>query len=226
MFQLGDFSGLLRHTGLMGRLLGYTRVSTGGQDPRLQEDALRAAGVEDRDIFRDVISGRRAAQQRPGMTRLLEYVTAGDVVVVWRIDRLGRSLRDLLDTVVLLRDQGVEIRSLSDGIDSTTVLGRMQINLLTTLAEYERELNAERVKAGIAAAKARGTRFGRPPNDPGVVADKLETAMTYRSRGLTAAAAASRVGWSRTTFYRHMQAAGLDRTPAQPGHSSSVDAQG
>lgn len=191
----------------MGRLLGYTRVSTGGQDARLQVDALVAAGVEDRDIFPDVVSGRRTAKDRPGMRRLLDIVRPGDVVVVWRIDRLGRSLRDLLDTVTLLRDQGVEIRSLSDGIDSTTALGRMQINLLTTLAEYERELNAERVAAGIAAARARGVRLGRPPLDPKVVADKLETALIYRSRGLTAAEAARRVGWTRATFYRHLRAA-------------------
>lgn len=198
----------------MGRLLGYTRVSTGGQDARLQVDALLVAGVEDRDIFPDVISGRRTAKDRPGMRRLLDTIRPGDVVVVWRIDRLGRSLRDLLDTVTVLRDQGVEIRSLSDGIDSTTALGRMQINLLTTLAEYERELNAERVAAGIAAARARGVRLGRPPLDPAVVADKLETALIYRSRGLTAAEAARRVGWARPTFYRHLKAA--EQAHAQP----------
>ena len=188
------------------RLLGYTRVSTAIQDAQLQRDALAEAGVQRRDVFSDVTSGSRTAIERPGMKRLLDYVESGDTVVVWRIDRLGRSLIDVLNTVNLLRDQGVKIQSLSDGIDPETSTGRLMLGMLATLAEYERELITERVNAGIAAAKQNGTRFGRPPIDPAVIAEKLEIAQGARKKGRTAIEAASLVGWSRATLYRHQQA--------------------
>ena len=189
------------------RHLGYTRVSTASQDAQLQLDALVDSGVQKRDVFADVTSGSRAAIERPGMKRLLDYVEPGDTVVVWRIDRLGRSLIDVLNTVNLLRDKGVKIRSLSDGIDPETTSGRLMLGMLATLAEYERELITERVNAGIAAAKQNGTRFGRPPVDPAVIAEKLDIAQGAREKGRTAAEAASLVGWSRATLYRHQQAA-------------------
>lgn len=116
------------------RQLGYTRVSTTSQDARLQLDALAGVGVEVRDVFSDVTSGSRAAIQRPGMKKLLEYAQAGDTVVVWRIDRLGRSLIDVLNTVSLLRERGVKVRSISDGIDPETASGRMLLGMLATLA--------------------------------------------------------------------------------------------
>ena len=189
------------------RHLGYTRVSTASQDAQLQLDALVDSGVQKRDVFSDVTSGSRAAIERPGMKRLMDYVEPGDTVVVWRIDRLGRSLIDVLNTVNLLRDKGVKIRSLSDGIDPETTSGRLMLGMLATLAEYERELITERVNAGIAAAKQNGTRFGRPPVDPAVIAEKLDIAQDARRKGRTAAEAASLVGWSRATLYRHQQAA-------------------
>ncbi|MDN5746684.1 MAG: recombinase family protein [Nocardioidaceae bacterium] len=189
------------------RLLGYTRVSTATQDAQLQLDALVGAGVQKRDIFSDVTSGSRTAIERPGMKHLLDYAEDGDTVVVWRIDRLGRSLIDVLSTVTLLREQGVKIRSVSDGIDPETSSGRMMLGMLATLAEYERELITERVNAGIAAAKQNGTRFGRPYVDPAVVAEKLEIATDARTKGRTAEDAARLVGWSRATLYRHQQAA-------------------
>lgn len=188
------------------RLLGYTRVSTASQDAQLQLDALVNAGVQKRDVFADVTSGSRTAIERPGMKRLLDYLESGDTVVVWRIDRLGRSLIDVLNTVNLLRDQGVKIQSLSDGIDPETTTGRLMLGMLATLAEYERELITERVNAGIAAAKQNGTRFGRPPIEPAVIAEKLKIAQDARKKGRTAAEAASLVGWSRATLYRHQQA--------------------
>lgn len=196
----------MSHTCLM-RHLGYTRVSTATQDAQLQLDALLGAGVQKRDVFSDVTSGSRAAIERPGMKRLLDYVEDGDTVVVWRIDRLGRSLIDVLNTVNLLREQGVKIQSLSDGIDPETTSGRLMLGMLATLAEYERELIIERVNAGIAAAKQSGTRFGRPPVDPAVIAEKLEVAQDARAKGRTAEQAARLVGWSRATLYRHQQAA-------------------
>lgn len=186
------------------RLLGYTRVSTASQDAQLQLDALVDSGVQKRDVFADVTSGSRTAIERPGMKRLLDYAESGDTVVVWRIDRLGRSLIDVLNTVNLMRDKGVKIKSLSDGIDPETTSGRL---MLATLAEYERELITERVNAGIAAAKQSGTRFGRPPVDPAVIAEKLDIARDARAKGRTAEEAARLVGWSRATLYRHQQAA-------------------
>ena len=189
------------------RHLGYTRVSTATQDAQLQLDALLGAGVQKRDVFSDVTSGSRTAIERPRMKRLLDYAEEGDTVVVWRIDRLGRSLIDVLNTVNLLRDQGVKIRSLSDGIDPETTSGRLMLGMLATLAEYERELIIERVNAGIAAAKQSGTRFGRPPVDPAVIAEKLAIAQDARAKGRTSEQAARLVGWSRATLYRHQHAA-------------------
>lgn len=187
------------------RLIGYTRVSTTNQDAQLQLDALVGAGVQKRDVFADVTSGNKVAAERPGMKKLLEYAEAGDTVVVWRVDRLGRSLIDVLSTVNLLRERGIQVRSVSDGIDPATSTGRLMLNLLATLAEYERELILERVTAGIAAARENGTRFGRPVADPSVIADKLAIAAEERAKGRTAAEAARLVGWSRATLYRHQQ---------------------
>lgn len=137
----------------------------------MQLDALVDAGVQKRDVFADVTSGSKAAIERPGMKKLLAYLEPGDTVVVWRVDRLGRSLIDVLNTVNLLRERGVYLRSISDGIDPTSTSGRLMLNMLATLAEYERELIVERVNAGIAAARQGGTRFGRPLSDPLVIAE-------------------------------------------------------
>lgn len=188
------------------RQLGYTRVSTSSQDAQLQLDALLDAGVQKRDVFADVTSGSKAAIERPGMKKLLEYAQPGDTLVVWRVDRLGRSLIDVLNTVNLLRDREVQVRSISDGIDPATSTGRLMLNMLATLAEYERELIVERVTAGIAVARENGTRFGRPLADPAVIADKLSIATDARAKGRTAEDAARLVGWSRATLYRHQQA--------------------
>ncbi|MGH3800436.1 MAG: recombinase family protein [Pseudonocardiaceae bacterium] len=189
------------------RLLGYTRVSTTAQDARLQLDALAAAGVQARDVFSDITSGSRAGVERPAMSKLLAYAERGDVVVVWRIDRLGRSLLDVLSTVNLLRDKGVDVRSVSDGIDPATTNGRLMLGMLATLAEYERELITERVNAGIAAARESGTRFGRPRVDPREITEKLTVAAEARAKGRTAEQAARLVGWSRATLYRYQAAA-------------------
>jgi DNA invertase Pin-like site-specific DNA recombinase len=194
------------------RQIGYTRVSTAGQDAQLQLDALVDVGVQKRDVFADVTSGSKTAIERPGMAKLLEYAEAGDTVIVWRIDRLGRSLIDVLNTVELLRGRGIHVRSLSDGIDPATSTGRLMLHMLATLAEYERELIVERVNAGIAAARESGTRFGRPPVNPDIIAEKLAIVAEARARGRTAAEAAALVGWSRATLYRH-QTRSTARTP-------------
>lgn len=189
-------------------------MSTSSQDAQLQLDALVAAGVQKRDVFADVTSGSKNAIDRPGMRKLLEYAEPGDTVVVWRVDRLGRSLIDVLNTVNLLRERDVKVKSISDGIDPSTSTGRLMLNMLATLAEYERELIVERVNAGIAAARAGGTRFGRPPLDANDVADKLAIVNDARAKGRTAADAARLVGWSRATLYRHQQSFAENRGTA------------
>ena len=193
-------------------LLGYTRVSTQLQDPALQRDALLAAGVRDDRIFADVITGASGAADRPAWAKLVDYAREGDTVVVWRIDRLGRSLLDVLQTVTNLQARGIAVRSISDGIDPTTPTGRLMLGMLATLAEYERELIRERVVAGVAAAKARGVKLGRPAEDPDTVAAKLAVVReAIATQGKSAARAAAMVGWSRSTFYRHGGPARLDR---------------
>ena len=117
------------------------------------------------------------------------------------------TLIDVLNTVNHLRDAGINVRSVSDGIDPATTTGRLMLNMLATLAEYERELIIERVNAGIAVARTAGTTFGRPVSDPALVAQKLEIVATARNEGATAHAAAQLVGWSRATLYRHKSGA-------------------
>lgn len=142
----------------MGHLLGYARVSTTGQDPALQSDALSAAGSS--RVYVDVASGSR--DDRPQLAALLERVDAGDTVVVWRLDRLGRSLRHLVDTVTTLGERGVGFRSLQESIDTTTAGGRLVFHVFAALAEFERDLIRDRTVAGLDAALARGRRGGRP----------------------------------------------------------------
>ena len=199
------------------RLLGDTRVSTAAQDAQLQQDALVADGVQQRDVFAAVTSSSKTAATRPGTRRLLDYAQAGDTVVVWRIDRLGRSLIHVLNIVNGLRDSGLAVRSISDGIDPATSTGRLMLNMLATLAEYERELIVERVNAGITASRAAGTPFGRPPSDPNVIEDKLSIVAQARAAGKTAAQAAELVGWSRATLYRQQQAQLQTRAHARSG---------
>src|SRR3954447_18810809 len=139
-------------------LVGYVRVSTADerQSTDLQRDALRAAGVDERHVHEDRASGGR--DDRPGLKACLEYLTSGDVLVVWRLDRLGRSLPHLVRIVADLRARGVGLRSLSETIDTTTATGELVFHLLASLAQYERE----RVVAGLEAARRRGRRGGRP----------------------------------------------------------------
>jgi DNA invertase Pin-like site-specific DNA recombinase len=192
-------------------LLGYTRISTVHQDDQLQRDALLKAGVLSENIYADVVSGSKDVRTRPGMMKLLQFVRAEDTIVVWRIDRLGRSLLDVLATVADFRARGIQVHSISDGIDPSTTSGRLLLHMLSTLAEYERELIIERVNAGIAAARTSGAIFGRPLSDPELIAQKLTVVQAARAGGKSATAAAQLVGWSRATFYRHQ--AGLSPSP-------------
>jgi DNA invertase Pin-like site-specific DNA recombinase len=141
-------------------LIGYARVSTVDQDPALQLDALTAAGCE--RTYVDHASGTKA--DRPELAKAIDYARGGDVLVVWKLDRLGRSLQHLIAVTNDLRTRGVEFRSLTEGIDTTTAAGRMVFHFLGALAEFERDLIQERTMAGLAAARARGRRGGRRPS--------------------------------------------------------------
>lgn len=180
----------------MAALLGYARVSTGEQELALQHDALTAAGCV--RIFSDTASG--ALEERVELARALDHLREGDTLVVWRLDRLGRSLRHLIDTVTALADRGVGFRSLQESIDTTTPGGRLIFHVFGALAEFERELIRERTQAGLAAARARGRKGGRRTV---MTTDKLKVAREmHRSREHTIAAIAQVVGVSRATIYR------------------------
>ena len=138
--------------------IGYARVSTNDQTLDLQFDALQAADCA--QIFRDTMSGAKA--DRPGLSNALTHLRAGDVLVVWRLDRLGRSLKHLIDTVNELHEQSVGFKSLTENIDTTTPTGKLVFHFFGALAEFERDLIRERTLAGLQAARARGRHGGRP----------------------------------------------------------------
>lgn len=190
---------------------GYTRTSTKDkQDDDLQRRALIDAGVAEGGIFSDQVSGSKEARTRSGWSNLDDRICEGDELVVWRIDRIGRSMIDVITTVKDLLDRGIEVRSLSDGIGPSTREGRLMLHLMATFAEYERELIQERVQAGVDAAKARGVKFGRPSPDAKKVALNLRTVQhLIESEGLGVVDATKTVGWSKATYYRHRSAAGV-----------------
>ncbi len=175
--------------------VGYARVSTVDQDPALQLAALERAGVE--RVYQDRASG--ADPRRPELLAALDYLRAGDVLIVWKLDRLGRSLRHLVNVGEQLAARGVELVSLTEGIDTTTPAGRMLFGLLAVLAEFERDLIRERVAAGVAAARENGRAGGRPralnPHQQQLV-DELLLA------GEQISVIAQTVGTSRATVYR------------------------
>jgi DNA invertase Pin-like site-specific DNA recombinase len=144
-------------------LVGYMRVSTADerQSVDLQRDALMAAGVDERHFYQDHASGAR--DDRPGLKACLAYLKAGDTLVVWKLDRLGRSLPHLLEVMGDLRKRGIAFRSLTEAMDTGTPHGELLFSLFGALAQFERQLTRERVIAGLAAAKRRGRRGGRPP---------------------------------------------------------------
>src|SRR5579883_1047101 len=153
--------------------IGYARISTGDQTLALQEDALRKAGCE--RLFQDIASGARA--ERPGLAKALEQLRAGDTLVVWRLDRLGRSLQHLLATLTDLDKRGIGFKSLTENIDTTTPGGRLVFHIFGSIAEFERDLIRERTNAGLNAARARGHKGGRPP------ARRSVTQQRWRWRG-------------------------------------------
>ena len=187
----------------MGDLLGYARVSTQDQDASLQLDALKAAGCV--KIFADKASG--SLDRRPQLERLLDHLRPGDTIVVWRLDRLGRSLKHLIQLIEDLAEKGVGFRSLTEGMDTTTAGGKLIFSIFGALAEFERSLIRERTVAGLAAARARGRVGGRPPV---MTPEKVRVArQLYDAQELTVEEIAKTIGVSRKTIYRHLAETGL-----------------
>lgn len=146
----------------MGNLIGYARVSTSAQDLNLQIDALKKIGCEKKNIFTDIVSGSK--NDRPGLKECLEILQSGDTLVVWRLDRLGRSMSHLVSTIENLIAQKIGFKSISDGhIDTTTASGELIFNIFSSLAQFERRLIQERTKSGLEAARVRGRVGGRKP---------------------------------------------------------------
>ena len=185
--------------------IGYARISTGEQTLDLQRDALTAAGCG--RLFTDTASGAKA--ERPGLTEALEVLRPGDTLVVWRLDRLGRSLRHLIETVMALEQRGIGFKSLTESIDTTSPNGKLIFHIFGALAEFERELIRERTRAGLTAARARGRLGGRPKalGDP----QKLALARTlYANKQTPIDAICRTLKVSRATLYRYLAATPTD----------------
>lgn len=178
-------------------LVGYIRVSSESdrQSTDLQRDALLAAGVDNRHLYEDRASG--AKDDRSGLTRALDFVRPGDVLVVWKLDRLGRSLSHLLMIINTLKEKQVAFRSLTEGMDTTTPSGELLFHVFGALAQYERALIKERVLAGLTAARKRGRIGGRPP---AITGEKLEAIITALNDGMSKAAVCRNFGVKRTTL--------------------------
>ncbi len=193
----------------MRQLLGYARVSTADQAPGLQLDELHHAGCV--RIWTDRATGTRA--ERPELAKLLEHMRAGDTLVVWRLDRLARSLSDLIKIATHLDERGVGLRSLREDINTATPGGRLIFHVFGALAEFEAALIRERTNAGLAAARARGRRGGRKPV---MTPAMIRAALKMRSDGeQTADEIAEALGVSRATLYRALTKAAGSREQVQ-----------
>ena len=182
-----------------GLQVGYARVSTLEQNEDLQTDALKKAGCE--RIFTDHASGAKAS--RPQLDRMLDMLRRGDTVVVWKLDRLGRSVQNLVDLMDRFQKMGVEFRSLTENMDTSTSGGVLIFNIFSALAQFERDLIRERTKAGLKAARARGRNGGRPRK----LSDKdiAMVSQLYDSRTVTVQEIADRFNVSRSTIYKALE---------------------
>jgi len=178
-----------------GQLVGYARVSTNLQNPELQTDALQQAGCV--RVFTDHASGKTAA--RPQLKAMLDYVREGDVIVVWKLDRLGRSIRDLINLLASFNERGISFRSITEGIDTTTPTGVLVYHILATLAQFEVDQTDERTYAGLEAARKRGRRGGRPTK---ITSEQRKLINELHDRGENVTTIARTVGTSRATVYR------------------------
>jgi DNA invertase Pin-like site-specific DNA recombinase len=186
--------------------IGYTRVSTPEQAFDLQVDALRQVGCE--KIYREVISGAKA--ERPVLDTLVDNLRPGDVLVIWKLDRLGRSLTHLVKLVGQLMAKNVGLQSLNDPVDTTTPPGRLVFNLFAALAEFERDLLRERTQAGLSAARARGRQGGRPKGVPAKAeATAYAAAALYQEGVLSVQQIADRLGIAKGTLYTYLRHRGV-----------------
>lgn len=200
----------LCYTGSMK--IGYARVSTHEQTLDLQLDALAQAGCEHDHIYVDSISGSVRGVERQGLGEALAYARAGDQLVIWRLDRLGRSLKDLIEQVAGLERREIELVSLQERIDTTTPAGRALFQMCGVMAEFERNLISERTKAGLAAARARGRKGGRKPKMTPTKIDRAAELM--QERRLTVREIADLSGVTTTTLYRYLTPDGERRSDA------------
>lgn len=178
-------------------IFGYARISTPNQDDTAQVDALRRAGVADDCLFIDHASGTRT--DRPELVRMLTQMDTGDVLTVWKLDRLGRSTSHLVNLINELGQRGIQFRSLTEGMDTTTAQGALLFTILAGFAQFERDLIAERTRAGLEAARARGKRPGRPTV---VRPEQASLVHHLRANGMTQAKIAASVGLSPATVGR------------------------
>ena len=179
--------------------IGYARVSTDDQNLNLQRDALKKAGCE--KIFEDIISG--AKSKRPELKTTFEHLRAGDTLVVWRLDRLSRSLKDLIKMVTTLEDKNIALVSLHESLDTTSSSGKLTFHLFGALAEFEKNLNRERTMAGLAAARARGRLGGRPHT---LNKEKRELAVSlYNEEKYPVYKIAEMMGISKPTLYKYVR---------------------
>src|SRR5947209_5860267 len=180
-------------------LIGYARVSTNEQNLDLQRDALLKAGVYAKDIYTDKITGVKA--DRPGLTLAISHLRKGDTLIAWRLDRLGRSLKHLIETVTTLKEQGISFKSLTEHIDTSTATGILVFQIFGALAEFERNLIKERTVAGLNAARARGRTGGRPKGNP----DERKVALAkkfYNDHALSIPEILKTLNISKSTLYR------------------------
>jgi DNA invertase Pin-like site-specific DNA recombinase len=182
-------------------IFGYARVSTQDQNLDLQIDDLKKLGCE--RIFREKVS---SVKERPELNKLLDTARAGDTIVVWKLDRLGRSLKDLIQLVNEFQQNQIGFRSLNDAIDTTTAQGRLIFNIFASLAEFERDLIRDRTKAGLSAARARGRMGGKPKGLNKEAQSKAHAAKAlYDKQDKTVAEIGKVLGISRATVYRYVK---------------------
>lgn len=180
-------------------LIGYARVSTQDQNLELQREALIKAGCQ--KVFEDKVSGARA--DRPGLAKVFEILREGDTLVVWKLDRLGRSVKQLVDLVGDLHQQSIQFKSLTDAIDTGTPSGRFFFHVMASLAEMERELTVERTRAGLEVARRLGRKGGRKPK---MTDSKIESAKRLLASGVPPGDVAKNLGVSIPTLYRWIPA--------------------
>jgi DNA invertase Pin-like site-specific DNA recombinase len=185
--------------------IGYARVSTRDQSLDLQIDALQKIGCE--ALFQEQVSS--VAVERKELQKLLNTLRQGDVVVVWKLDRLGRSLSDLVKLVTAIQSRGAELQSLNDNIDTTTPHGKLTFHIFASIAEFERDIIRDRTRAGLAAAKARGRLGGRPKGLSPESTEKAEVAASLHRQGWTAEKASKHLKISKTTFYKYLHGKGV-----------------